>query len=77
MEPATTIISRFGGALKLASLLGVHETTVRRWTYPREARGTAGVIPHWYHARLLALAREQGVDLRPEEFIITPERRAS
>jgi hypothetical protein len=68
LEPAATVISRFGGARRLADLLGLDKSTVCQWRNPKP-RGTGGLIPGWHHADLLALAKENGVRLRPADLM--------
>jgi hypothetical protein len=68
MTIAANIIHKLGGATAVSLYLGLSPSTVCRWTYPREIGGTAGLIPaRWQHP-LMAMARESGVDLRPEDF---------
>ena len=70
MEPASTILSKCGGAPCVALWVGVHVTRVRRWTYPKSRGGTDGLIPARQQAALLAAARANGVDLSPGDFFI-------
>jgi hypothetical protein len=65
---AARVIDKLGGATSVSTYLGLSISTVCRWTYPREAGGTAGLIPaRWQHP-LMAMAREHGVQLGPEDF---------
>lgn len=69
MRPADIVIFRFGGVRPLARLLGKDPSTIHRWRMPAEKGGLAGRVPSMSQARLLDLAREQGVTLTPEELI--------
>lgn len=66
MEPASTIIEKFGGPSKVASLLGVHRTRVSNW---KSAKGTGGQIPQRYHVKLLDEAARAGIPLAAEDFL--------
>lgn len=61
MEPAASILAAFGGAPKVAAIVGVHRTRVWNWTQPRSKGGTDGFIPPRHAAKLLAHALEHGV----------------
>lgn len=69
MEPAQTVIQKFGGPSALAEFLGIHRTRVSNWRRPRESGGTGGTIPQRYHRQLLDYAREHAIELRAEDFI--------
>ena len=73
MEPARTIIDRFGGPTKVASIAGVHRTRVSNWARKKEDGGTGGVIPFKHVPALLAAAKEQGVDLSTDDFLPVSE----
>lgn len=69
MEPATTIIASLGGLTAVADILGVTETTVRKWTYERGmSEGTGGVIPQRHIVPLIAAAEARGVTLTLADF---------
>ena len=70
MEPAASIIERFGGPTKVAALLGVHRTRVHNWKATRG--GTGGLIPQRYHVRLLEEARRAGIPLTANDFLARP-----
>lgn len=70
MEPAATIIKRFGGAIALASLLGITRGSVHAWTWERARGGTDGRVPQKYHAELMKEARRQGFDDITAEFLV-------
>lgn len=69
MEPARTIVKKFGGPTILSELLGVHRTRVSNWMRPREAKGTGGIIPQRYHPKLLEHARANAIELKAEDFL--------
>ena len=70
MEPAKTVIARLGGAKHLALMLGLHRTSVYRWTQPSHIGGTNGLVPAKYQASILRLAMELGAPLSSEDFIL-------
>ncbi|GBD45122.1 Crotonyl-CoA reductase [bacterium HR40] len=55
------IIRKFGSQQRVAELLGIWQTAVSGWI-------RRGVIPTRRQAELLAIARREGIDLRPEDF---------
>ena len=57
------IIDRFGGQSALAGLLGRRQSTVQHWV-------NTGRIPSQWHKPLLKLAREKGVRLEPNDFVV-------
>lgn len=69
MEPARTIIDRLGGPSKVSAIAGVHRTRVSNWAREKSAGGTGGIIPQRHVRKLLAAAREKGVDLSAEDFL--------
>lgn len=68
LEPAKTVIDICGGFEAVAEMINVHRTNVYRWGYPTDRGGSNGLIPTRQQAKLLAAARERGIDLRPEHF---------
>ncbi len=70
MTPADIVISRFGGVRPLARLLGKDPSTIHRWKQPAEKGGLDGRVPSAVQVRLLALAREQGVELTPTDLVL-------
>jgi hypothetical protein len=69
LEPAQSVIQKFGGPSTLAGILGVHRTRVSNWMRPREKGGTGGFIPQRYHRLLLDHAHRAGIALCAEEFL--------
>lgn len=69
MTPASDIIKRCGGNLRVAEWLGLERTAVQRWTYPKDKGGTGERIPTRHWAALIAKAAEHGSVVRLEELI--------
>ena len=67
-NPAEKVIAKCGGAKTVAAWLNVDVSRVHRWTYPKSRGGTGGVIPSRHQMKLLQLARDKGVKLRPSDF---------
>ncbi len=65
MHSATHVISKFGGQSAVARLIGKGPSTVQHWA-------KTGIIPAKWHAELLQIAREHGIDLVPGDFTSTP-----
>jgi transposase len=68
MNAANAVIKKFGGARKVAEMLGCDPSRVYRWGYPPEKGGFDGLIPAKHQKRLLELAREQNIKLKPNDF---------
>jgi phosphopantothenoylcysteine decarboxylase/phosphopantothenate--cysteine ligase len=69
MEPATTLIRKFGGPSIVAEILDVHRTRVSSWQRPRTAGGTDGRIPQNHIPTLLAHAQAHDIALTAEDFL--------
>jgi hypothetical protein len=68
-DPAHTIIRFFGGAPKVAAILGCEVTRVYRWEYPEgRNEGKGGIIPPKDARVLLAYASAEELDLKPGDF---------
>src|SRR5437867_13278717 len=65
MNSAQRVIDKFGGQSNLAVLLGKTQSTIQYWA-------KAGVIPARWHGKLISLAKENGINLRLEDFIEIP-----
>ena len=72
MEPASTIISKFGGVSTVAAIAGVHRTRVWNWSQPKEKGGTGGFVPMAHIPKLLAAAAAKNIELSAEDFIPLP-----
>lgn len=69
LEPAATIIARFGGADAVREITGASRTRVYRWTQPKEAGGTGGTIPTEHALKLLAFAQKHQVSISAADFL--------
>lgn len=69
--PAKIVIDRFGNHARVASILGIHKTSVHRWDYPREKGGSDGKIPSKHHRPLLDAAKAEGIKLLARDLIPT------
>lgn len=67
LEPAYTVIERLGGKSAVADALKLDKSTLSRWCQPRPD-GTGGMIPQRHWPQMMAMAREQGVDISLEEL---------
>jgi hypothetical protein len=73
LDPARSVVDKFrigrvSGAHVLAPIIGRDKTTILKWMYPREARGTGGLIPSRYHVPILKAAHERGIPLNAAEL---------
>lgn len=59
--PAYDVIRRLGGGVKTAKLLGIHQSTVSRWTMVEELNGTGGRIPQKHWDAILNYAKKTGM----------------
>jgi transposase-like protein len=73
-EPATSIITKFGGPDAVAAIVGATSGQVRRWRRPKEQGGTGGAVPHWHIAKLMAAAQERRIRVRAEDFLPAPSK---
>lgn len=75
MNPASSVIAKFGGVRPLARLLAKHlrkpvsPSQVSRWQLTRQQEGCDGMIPAKFHGPLLAIARMRGVKLTADELV--------
>ena len=69
MEPAASIIRKFGGEAKLAEIAGTARSAPYRWRQDKSRGGTGGLIPQAYHRVLLDHAQTCGIALSAEEFL--------
>lgn len=65
---AQKVIARFGGEAKLAKLIGVSRISTYRWQYKRPY-GSDGLIPSAQIEKIKAVARLEGILLRPEDWV--------
>ncbi len=69
LEPAASIIDRFGGQVVVQEITGASRTRVYRWTQPKEAGGTGGMVPVDSAIKLLRYAREHGISVTADDFL--------
>ena len=62
MQPAESVIAKFGGQSALARLVGKGQSTVQHWA-------KSGRIPAKWQSELLLLAREHSIDLSVQDFV--------
>ena len=60
LEPASKIVSIFGGCRALALTLKVCPSTISRWSTSNEQRGTDGKIPQKYWGQIMVAAQDIG-----------------
>lgn len=72
MNPAAKIIDRLGGEAKVSEITGTSFTAPYRWQHEKSKGGTGGLIPQRHHPVLLQYARENNIELSPEEFLPLP-----
>lgn len=68
LDPANSIIDRFGGPDTVMKITGASRTRVYRWTQPRIKGGTDGMIPYGHAQKLLQYAKEFGVPISEADF---------
>ncbi len=69
LEPAASIIDRFGGPDAVQEITGADRTRVYRWTQPREKGGTDGIIPLKPAQKLWAYAKANRLDVPSDLFL--------
>lgn len=69
LDPARTVVERFGGIAETAEAVGIHYSGVSKWMKPVAQGGRGGYIPQRHHRRLLEEARRLGVPLTPADII--------
>lgn len=72
LEPAKSVIAKIG-IEKVAEITGKHVSRIYRWRLPKTRGGTDGRIPHEEAETLLAFARANGIDLKPDDFFLMKE----
>lgn len=60
MQPARSVVDKFGGCRQLARILTIHPSTISRWTSSAAVKGTDGRIPQKYWGRIIVAAQDQG-----------------
>ena len=74
LSPAADIVLKFQseakpGAKALAEILGLRESAVYRWMYPKRSGGTGGLIPNPYHRRIISAAKERDIPISAEDIL--------
>lgn len=69
LEPAASIIERFGGPVIVRQVTGVSRTRVYRWTQPKAQGGTGGLVPNDAAIKLLRYARENSIPVTADHFL--------
>lgn len=68
-QPASGVIDQFGGHEAVADIVGLHPTSVYRWTCSVERGGTGGRIPQQYFPALIKVAKYQNIDLTINDLV--------
>lgn len=68
-EPARSIIDLLGGTTSAAKALGTNTTMIQRWRWAQDEGGTGGFIPRKWHGKVIAAARDKGIELPLAAFI--------
>ncbi|MCA0343839.1 MAG: hypothetical protein LCH99_29425 [Proteobacteria bacterium] len=68
LEPAASIIDRFGGPDVVQEITGADRTRVYRWTQPKNKGGTDGMIPLRPALKLWAHAKAHDLDIPSDLF---------
>lgn len=62
-SPAQAVIEAFGSNAEVSRVLSVSKSTITRWGYDKQNRGTNGRVPQKYWPTLLAIARKRKIKL--------------
>lgn len=66
-KPAAEVIERMGGTARVAAILDLDQSTIRRWRMPTP-NGTGGLIPDRAKILLIDHAHRLGIDLAWDDF---------
>ena len=72
LEPAASIIAKFGGPEKVAEVTGKHISRVYRWMYEKARGGTGGTIPQAEAQKMLRYAEDNQIELSAADFFGSP-----
>lgn len=72
LNPAKSIIDRFGGPAAVAAITGRHISRVYRWALPRDRGGTGGAIPIPEARKLLEAGKDSGIPVSAADFLAEP-----
>lgn len=62
-SPAQSVIDAFGSNAEVSRVLSISKSTITRWGYEKQNKGTDGRIPQKYWPTLLATARKRKIKL--------------
>lgn len=62
-SPTQAVIDAFGSNAEVSRVLSVSKSTITRWGYDKQNKGTNGRIPQKYWPTLLAIARKRKIKL--------------
>lgn len=62
-SPAQAVIEAFGSNAEVSRVLSVSKSTITRWGYDKQNKGTNGLVPQKYWPTLLAIARKRKIKL--------------
>ena len=65
---AQNVIKKCGGVSAVARITKRAESSIYKWTYPKDKGGTDGLIPSEVQVMLMDAARRGEVDLEPADF---------
>lgn len=68
LEPAKSVIARFGGIRPTARVLGISPSAVMRWMLPRHEKGTDGNVPLKHWQALINYAKKEQISLTVAEL---------
>lgn len=68
MQPARSVIDKFGGCRPLSRVLAIHPSTISRWTTSAAVKGTDGRIPQKYWGRIVMAAQDRGFTLTSSDL---------
>lgn len=68
MQPARSVVDRFGGGRTLARVLSINPSTISRWTASAASKGTGGSIPQKYWGRIIVAAQDRGFTLTANDL---------
>jgi transposase len=61
--PAELILQKFGTNAELSRILDVSRSTITRWSYSKDNKGTGGVVPQRHWPALIKAARKRKIRL--------------
>lgn len=73
LKPAEYIIHVFGGITAAANAIGLDKSSVHKWKRPKENKGCDGLIPTHAQQKIIAIAKEKGLDITPNDLILGRE----